>query len=110
MCRIICLIATGDAHRSLEANLELVSGQCTESEREKIIAQLDLKPVDKKNFQIYDVEKDCQLREFVKEKLKCEYKRGRLFYQFEHDFERISDDKRLIFMDKVSNKVINEPL
>ena len=41
------------------------------------------------------------------EELKCEYKRGRAFYQFEHTFERIleSDDKEIIFMDEVGNSV-----
>jgi hypothetical protein len=62
--------------------------------------------VDEKNFQIYEVKNDCELREFVKGELKCEYKRGCVFYEFHYDFERISDDKWLIFMDKVSNEII----
>ena len=74
----------------------------TESEIAKITAQLNLQPVDKNRFDICKVTKDCELREFVEER-KLEFKRGRVFYEFEHDFEYIADDKRLLLMNKVSD-------
>ena len=84
----------------------VLSDQHSESEKEKIIKQLNLQPEDKKDFEILEVENDCELREFIKGKqlLRFEYKRGSIFYEFKYDFERISDDKGLIFMDEVGNE------
>ena len=73
-----------------------------DSEKQKIITELNLQPVDKTMYTVFTVAKDYELRELVKMELGHDYKRGYAFYEFQHDFESISDDKRLLFMDEVS--------
>ena len=63
--------------------------------------QLHLYPVIKGRFEQYEVKKDFQLREFVEAELRLEFRRGSAFYEFTHEVENISEDKELIFREKV---------
>ena len=76
----------------------------TESEKAKIKAQLNLQLVNKSWFKFLDIERNCELREFIEEQ-QLAFKTGCAFYEFEHDFEYISDDKRLLLMNEVSNRI-----
>ena len=51
-------------------------------------------------FEILDVNKDCELREFI-ERSDRHFKSGCAFYQFTHEIEDISDDKEIVLMKKV---------
>ena len=66
------------------------------------LPHLKLKAVDQNEWFIakYDVDSDCSLKEFV-EKHNLIFKRGRVFYEFNNEVERISRDKQLILMNKV---------
>ena len=55
--------------------------------------------IDRK-FEKLDVRKNCTLRETIESSNK-NFKRGWAYYEFIHDKENISEDKELIFMNKV---------
>ncbi len=62
--------------------------------------ELKLKEVDQNRFIIkYTVEKNCQLKEFIKS-LGLAYRKGCVYYEFIHE-ETVSKDKELIFMPEV---------
>ena len=52
-------------------------------------------------IELFDIDKDCSLKEFVEEK-GLTYKKGCAFYEFTNDVESISEDKEIIFMSNVS--------
>ena len=56
--------------------------------------------VNERQIQLYDVDEDCSLREFVESK-HLTFKRGCAFYEFINEVESIPKDKQLIFMTKV---------
>ena len=66
------------------------------------IDQLDLQRIQHWILAEHEVSHDCELRDFVESEVKLEFKRGCAFYEFVHDFEDISEDKQLIYKDKVS--------
>ena len=75
-----------------------------DTEKQDIMTELKLQHiVDETAYAVFTVTKNCELRELIKMETGHEIKRGCAFYEFEHEFESVSDDKRLIFMDKVSN-------
>ena len=53
------------------------------------------------SFEVHTVSNDCELRVYVENTLKLEFKRGCVFYEFIHDFEDISEDKEVIFYSTV---------
>ena len=63
-------------------------------------------------FDVYTVSCDCELRDcYVNKKGKDEeeklkFRRGCPFYDFKHEFERISRDQQVILLDKVSSSYI----
>ena len=67
------------------------------------IDQLDLQKIQRSILAEHEVNHHCELRDFVESELKLEFKRGCAFYEFVHNFEDISEDKQLVFKDKVSN-------
>lgn len=85
--------------RSNQHNIALIP---IDSEKQKIIAELNLQPVDKTIYTVFTVARDCELRDAIKLELGHDYKRGYAFYEFQHDFECISEDKSLLFMNEVS--------
>lgn len=62
--------------------------------------KVDLVPMGR--LKVYTVSRNCELREYVKNDLKLEFKRGCAFYEFQHDFESISKDQEVLFLQKVS--------
>lgn len=54
----------------------------------------------KRGFEKLDIKKNCTLREAIKSSNKM-FKRGQAYYEFIHEKENISEDKELIFMNKV---------
>ena len=67
------------------------------------LEHLDLREVDKTKrlIELFDVDEDCSLKEFV-EKKGLVYKKGHVFYEFTNSVESISKEKEMIFMTKVS--------
>lgn len=53
-------------------------------------------------FQEYIISYDCELKEYVENKLKLEFRRGCAFYAFQEEFKNISKEKELILIEKVS--------
>ena len=72
-----------------------------ESQTVTDLDQLDLQPFPRGVLEVHRVSHDCELREYVENKLKLEFKRGCVFYEFVHDFEDISEDKEVILCEKV---------
>ena len=66
------------------------------------LKHLDLKEVDKTKrwIELFNVDEDCSLKEFVETK-GLVYKKGHVFYEFTNSVESISKDKEMIFMTKV---------
>ena len=62
--------------------------------------ELQLLPSDR--YSVYPIKSDCELREFLKEK-QLEFKRGCAFYEFLHEYERISEDQVIILKKEVSD-------
>ena len=63
---------------------------------DSIRQELQLTLVQEGRFESYNVNNDCQLRDFLPNNLK--FRRGCAYYEFEHEVEHISEDKQLIFM------------
>ena len=66
------------------------------------IDEMELQLLPNGRFSVYPVNIDCELREFLEEQ-QLEFKRGCAFYEFVHDFERISEDQEIILMEEVSD-------
>ena len=63
-----------------------------------------LKPILRSRiFEKLEITQDCALRETIGIYSNT-FKRGRAYYEFTHERENISEDKELIFMDKVNNE------
>lgn len=75
----------------------LLSTEETASEDDPDFNAVDLS---EKEIQLYHVDKDCSLREFVESK-GLTFKRGCVFYEFINEVESIPKDKQLIFVEKV---------
>ena len=58
------------------------------------------------HFNISTVTNECELREYVEKELGLVFHRGYAFYEFQHEFESISEDKELILHDMVSSKAL----
>ena len=72
------------------------------------VDHLNLKPVDLNKSWIVQYEvlpSDCSLRELC-EKNNLVPENGCVYYEFINDFECITEDKKLIFMDKVNQIVL----
>ena len=67
---------------------------------------LNLKSTIDRYFNKLEIKKDCRLREAVEYESKI-FKRGHAYYEFTHEKESISEDKELIFMNKVVNLLIH---
>ena len=65
--------------------------------------KVDIVPMGR--FKVYTVSRNCELREYIKNDLKLEFRRGCAFYEFKHDFESISKDQEVLFLQKVSNSI-----
>ena len=65
-----------------------------------IEAQLKLKLITRRKFYVLDVKENCKLREAV-ERSKKTFVRGRTYYEFINGKENVSEDKELIFMNKI---------
>ena len=65
-----------------------------------IEVKLKLELIPDKTFEKLEIKNSCKLREAV-EYSKKTFKRGRAYYEFIHDIENISEDKKLILMKKV---------
>ena len=72
-----------------------------------IIDKLKLEPITERKFRKHTMENSCSLRDAVEYKLTADFKRGRAYYEFAHKKENISEDKEVIFMDKVSKAELN---
>lgn len=72
-------------------------------ERMSIIHQLKLKPINHndRKFRKHIVQSNCNLKYAIENQLKATFKRGHAYYEFTHDIENISEEKELIFMEKV---------
>ena len=57
----------------------------------------ELKLQVKDGFQLFNVDNDCQLREFLESK-KLKFWRGCAYYEFTHEMEHVSEVKQLMFM------------
>ena len=67
-----------------------------------IEVKLKLEPLVGRNFVKIDIEKDCTLREAIEyHPKKLKFKRGHAYYEFFHEKENVSEDKELIFINKV---------
>ena len=66
------------------------------------IQSLKLKPIDpaERIIKIYEVHGNCSLKEFVEGKGLI-FKRYSFYYEFTHSEEFITEDQKLIFMEKV---------
>ena len=62
--------------------------------------KLKLELITNRKFEMLEVEKNGKLREAIESSNK-KFMRGRAFYEFINDIENISEDKELIFMNKV---------
>ena len=62
--------------------------------------KLKLEFITNRVFEKLDIKKNCTVREAIESSNK-KFKRGRAYYEFIHEKEKISDDKELIFMNKV---------
>ena len=62
--------------------------------------KLKLELITNRKFDKLDIKKNCTLREAIESSNK-KFKRGRAYYEFIHKYENISEDKELIFMNKV---------
>lgn len=50
---------------------------------------------------------DCELREYVEKQLEFKFWRGCIFYELQHEFKNITEDKELVIGDKeVSTMVV----
>ena len=58
--------------------------------------------MDVEHFVIFEVGKDCELKEFVEKEKKLPFTRGCAFFEFVHDVESISEDKEVVLMNKVN--------
>lgn len=58
------------------------------------------------HFNISTIKNECELREYVENELGLVFHRGYAFYEFQHEFESISEDKELILHDVVSSKAL----
>ena len=64
--------------------------------------KLKLKLITDRSFKKLDIEQnDSSLREAIEYTGSKKFKRGHAYYEFIHDKENISEDKELIFMNKV---------
>ena len=66
------------------------------------LKELQLKPVELNCFKIYVVKQDCELKEYIEKDCHLDFRRGRVFYEFQHEFESIFEDNDLIFMKEVN--------
>ena len=66
------------------------------------VAKLKLKPITDRSFKKVKIGKDCKLRDFIEYEMSLKFKRGHAYYEFIHEKENISEDRELIFMDKVT--------
>ena len=66
--------------------------------------RLKLKPIQGRSFEKLDIPKSCKLREAIVDDHSKTFKRGRVYYEFVHKKENISEDKsnEIIFMTKVN--------
>ena len=64
--------------------------------------KLKLKLITDRKFAAINVNKNCKLREAI-ESSKKQFKRGQAYYEFINDKENISEDKELIFINKVES-------
>ena len=71
-----------------------------------IEATLNLKPIVDRSFNKLEIKKDCKLKEAVEYESKL-FKRGHAYYEFTHKMEHVSEDKELIFMNKVINLLVH---
>ena len=62
--------------------------------------KLKLELITDRSFEKLDIKNNCKLREAIEYSNK-KFKRGRAYYEFIHDKENISEDKELVFMNKV---------
>ena len=85
--------------------IEQISMEDFSSDSKKVldIDQLALQRIGRWDLSEHEVSHNSELRDFVENELKLEFKRGCAFYEFVHDFEDISEEKDVILKDKVSN-------
>ena len=62
--------------------------------------KLKLQLIKDRRVEKLDIKENCKLREAIEYRNK-KFKRGHTYYEFVHDQENISEDKELIFMNKV---------
>lgn len=62
----------------------------------------NVKEVDTKSFEIFKLNIDFELKEFVEKTLHRNFERGQAYYEFQHQFESIFEDNMLIFLKEVS--------
>lgn len=69
-----------------------------------IEVKLKLEPLVGRSFMKIDIEKDCTLWEAIEYHPKnLKFKRGHAYYEFVHGKENVSEDKELIFINKVEH-------
>jgi hypothetical protein len=68
--------------------------------------KLKLKLITDRKFDEIDVDKNCKLREAIESSNK-KFKRGRVYYEFINGKENITEDKELIFINKVESRCNN---
>jgi hypothetical protein len=68
---------------------------------DRIWNEFKLHQVDDGYFELYHVDSDSQLREFLQTR-RCEFRSGWAYYEFKNEVEHVSEDKQLVFM-KVSS-------
>ena len=93
---IIFVITYSDKSNSAkhdQLNVDLIDIQTKE--------QLKLKLITDRKLEVYPVEQNCELREFVTELLNIKFRKGHAFYELTHEKEDVSEDKELIILYKV---------
>ena len=78
--------------------------------RDNDVCHLNLKPVDLNKswilqYKVLPSDSDCSLRELC-EKNELVAENGCVYYEFINDYECITEDKKLIFMDEVNQSDI----
>ena len=75
---------------------------------DRVCMQFKLKLVTERDFQVYHVEKDYELREFIEQEIEKEFQRGYVYYELTDEMEDISEDKEIIFQNKVTSIIISD--
>ena len=67
----------------------------------KTMKQFHLKEVSKERFKAFEIGKDYELKDFITNELKREFKIGHTFYEFQREIEPICEHKEVIFIHEV---------